>query len=97
MSHSRITIEMPVGSIEYLYVDLRTDRVLDAQAVSVSLSQTNEPSSWQPATWVGEAGKFRSARILLDGTLAPGSYRVFAKITDMPEAPIVLCGSLKII
>jgi hypothetical protein len=84
------------GSREYLYADIRTDRVLDAQAVVMSVSSTAAPSTWQSAEWTGSPGKFRSARILLDGTLPAGRYYVYARITDNPEAPIIEVGRLTV-
>lgn len=90
-------VKMVEGSIEYLYADIRTDRIIDAQAVSMSISDSDDPTAWQTAEWVGRASKFRSARILLDGTLPEGLYNVFARITDNPEVPIIHVGRLRII
>lgn len=90
-------VESVRGSIEYLYADLRADDVLDTQAVSISISPTNAPGDWTAATWVGNPGKVRTARVLLDGTLTPDLYHVFARITDAPEAPIISLGRLKVV
>lgn len=85
------------GSIEYIYAELTTDRVLNDQLVSIAITASSSPQSWMGAQWVGDAGKYRAARVLLDGTLAKGRYNVFARITDHPEAPIIKVGRLKIV
>ncbi len=97
MSCKTNEVKMIQGSVEYLYADIRTDRVLDTQAVALSISDDDVPTAWIPAEWTGSASKFRSARILLSGTLPTGLYHVFARITDMPEAPIILVGRLRIV
>lgn len=95
---TRNGLEIIQGSTEYIYADIRADRVLDTQAVTISVSPTNEPGAWVSAAWVGAPGKFRSARLLLDtSTLAAGGYWVFAKITDTPEAPIIFVGRLHVV
>lgn len=89
-------VRMVQGSVEYIYADIRTDRLLDTQAVSMAVALDGSPAVWQSAEWVGPASKFRSARILLDGALARGVYTVYARITDAPEAPIIEVGKLRI-
>lgn len=89
-------ISVASTSIEYLYVDVSTDVTLDVQPVAVGIGTTVEDVTWHDATWQGEAGTDRSARILLDGTLEPGVYRVFVRITDSPEIPVVKAGVLRV-
>lgn len=90
-------VKMVEGSVEYLYADIRTDRVLDQQSVVMNVSDTDDPgTTWRDAEWVGPPGKFRSARILIDGNLSEGVYYIFAKITDAPEVPIIPVGKLRI-
>ena len=85
------------GSKEYLYVDITADQALDDQPVEVAVT-TARPAvdSWQAATWVGDVGTSRSARILLDGLLTVGAYTVWVRLTDNPEVPILNAGRLKI-
>lgn len=90
-------IEVIQGSREYLYADIRADRTLNTQVIELSISPVNTPMSWTPATWVGQAGKFRAAQIMLDGTLVPDLYYVFARITDSPEVPIIAVGRLRVV
>lgn len=89
-------LKIPEGSIEYLYADLRADRLLNTQAVSMLITSKTVPGVWVAAQWTGTPSRARSARILLDGTLARGTYSVYARITDIPEAPIISVGQLKI-
>jgi hypothetical protein len=93
-------VKMVQGSIEYLYADIRADRVLDTQAVAMCVTPDTTPSTasdaWRSAAWTGPVGKYRSARILVDGDLPRGLYNVFARITDMPEAPIIPVGKLRV-
>lgn len=84
------------GSVEYLYADIRTDRVLDTQPVAFAFTTAANPSSWISGSWVGSPGEFRSARVLMDGSLTPGLYNVFARITDNPEAPVFQVGRLRV-
>jgi hypothetical protein len=93
MSHE---VKVPIGSVEYLYVDIKTDRQLDSQAVEIALSVDLPPTVWLSAEWQGSAGTFRSARVLLDGTLAKGVYDIWARITDNPETPIIHAGRLRV-
>lgn len=93
MSHE---VKVPVGSVEYLYVDIKTDRLLDTQAIEVAFSVDLPPTLWHTASWQGDPGKFRSARVLLDGSLAKGVYDIWARVTDNPETPIIHAGRLRI-
>lgn len=90
-------VKIVQGSVEYLYADIRADRVLDTQAVFISISDTTGPDAWEPAQWVGSPGRYRSARLLLDGSLVPDLYSVFVRILDTPEAPITEVGKLRIV
>ena len=99
MSCNGTTGELKIvqGSIEYIYAELSADRMLDDQAISMAVTTAASPGSWVAASWVGEPGFYREARILLDGSLTPGRYNVFARISDQPEAPIINVGKLRII
>lgn len=85
------------GSVEYLYADIRADHVLGTQAVEMSLSNDATPGPWVAAEWVGDPGKYAAARVLLDGTLTPGIYNVYVKISDQPEVPIIFAGRMRIV
>lgn len=74
------------GSVEYVDVLLNSDVTLDAQMVEFSL----RPDEWFPATWIGSPGNSRVARALVDFSLYyTGTYRLRARITDLPEVPIM--------
>lgn len=89
-------IEMEKGSIEYLYADVVSDVTLDQQVVEMALAETLASVTWLPAAWMGASGLARTARVLLDGTVAEGKYQVFVKIHDNPEVPIIKAGTLRI-
>lgn len=93
---SDTTIEIPLGSVEYLYADLTGDILLDG-TVEMALGGAPDAVTWEPADWVGDVGMSRSARVLLDGSLAQGTYNVWARVTDTPEAPIIKCGRVKVV
>lgn len=89
--------EIVKGSVEYLYVDVTGDVVLDSQPVRLAFATTlTSSSTWVDATWMGSAGTSRSCRYLLDGLLAVGKVNIFVKITDSPEIPIIKAGTLRV-
>lgn len=90
-------IEIPYGSREFLYADVTADVTLDAQVVEIGVGRTVTDATWLAAGWQGDAGTTRSARALLDGTLALGKWSVFVRITDNPEIPIIHAGVLRVI
>ena len=90
MSH----IVMPVGSVEYLFADVSADQTLISQPVEIGLGTSLTTVTWSTASWIGDVGTTRTARILLDGTLTAGRYLIFVRITDDPETPIVKAGVL---
>lgn len=100
------------GSIEYLEVVFADHDALDVGSFSldsgaVTLS-LDEGATWLTAAWVNPAflthvvgvGKraARTARTLLNtGPLDRGTYPVWSKFVDAPEAPIDLNGILRVI
>lgn len=92
-------IEIPQGSVEYLYADVTCDRILDEQPVALAIATvitSVDADEWEEAEWVGDPDNARSARLLLDGSLPAGKYQVFVRITDTPEVPIVKAGTLRV-
>lgn len=92
MSDRRI---MYAGTVEYLGVTITADVTLDTQPVAVSFDR----ATWNPATWTGSAGLVRTAHLLIgDDVPLPekGTWAVYARVTDNPEAPIVEAGVLEV-
>lgn len=92
MSERRV---MYAGTIEYLGVTLTSDQTLDTQPVAVSFDRT----TWHNATWTGTAGLTRTARVLVGDTVPlpqKGTWTVYTRVTDNPEAPIVAAGVLEV-
>lgn len=93
---SDTTIEVPQGTVEYLYADVVADRTLNSQPVEIGLGTTVTAATWDDAQWTGASGTSRSCRILLDGSQVAGRYAIFVRITDTPEIPIIKAGYLKV-
>lgn len=97
-----VTPTIPAVSVEYIFVPVTSSVVLDTQTVEFAFltSAPDADTSWIAATWVGEAAKTRSARVLIGPgsavPLAPGTYQVWVRVHDTPEVPVRLAGSLKI-
>ena len=89
-------IELAQGTVEYLYADVTADHILDSQPVRIAVATSVTTAVWQEATWVGDPGLTRSARLLLDGSLGAGKYGVFVQITDEPEIPIFKAGVVRV-
>ena len=89
-------VKIPVGSVEYLYADVTGDVALEGP-VEMGLGVGADEVVWQEAQWVGDVGTSRSARLLLDGSLAVGTYYLFARVTDSPEVPVLSCGKVKVV
>lgn len=60
--------------------------------IELAVTQNNErPTNFQvPATLGDEIG------IMVDG-YAVGSYTVWAKVTDAPEVPVIVCGHFRVV
>lgn len=84
------------ASFEYLSIPVSANVTL-SQTVQVAITRDQpEAGDWQTATWQGSAGTTRTARIGPIGPLATGDWLVFVRITDSPEIPVLLAGSLLI-
>lgn len=83
------------GSTEYLDITVRCDFTLSAQPVAFSF---DEGATWLTAAWIGTAGLTRTARLLIDDTNAPSGTgaKVYVKITDSTEIPILDAGRLNV-
>ncbi len=87
---------IPRGSKEFLSVPVTLTG--DAVPVNPTVHMAVIPvrthpvaTDWRVAQWLTTR-----ARILLDGTLAPGVYGVWVRVTDVDEVPIRYAGQLTI-
>lgn len=91
------TRTMYTGTVEYLAATLTSEDgiTLAAQPVYFSFDRT----TWLQGEWTGAVATTRVARVLLDGSKlpTPGQYPVYVRVTDNPEAPVTLAGSLNVI
>lgn len=81
------------GTTEYLHIPVTSAEVL-SDTVEVSFDR----STWHAASWIGDPGTTRTARILLGGAvpLPARSTNVYIRFTDSPEMPVVNAGVLTI-
>lgn len=90
------SVSIPRESVEYVRAVVTVDGVEVTAGVSVAITAaTARPSSWTAAVVVDG----HAAVLVGPGTgnaLAPGTYRVWAKVTDSPEVPVVDCGLVTI-
>lgn len=94
---NEIVVEVQTGSIEYVNASVTGDVTLDTQAVAMAIMAVGtKPTAgdWVAAAWTGVAGTTRSCRRLLAGTEAAGLYRVFVKVTDTPEVPVLAVAGI---
>lgn len=95
------SVTIPRGSIEYVKARVTADVTLDdTVGVAISLS-VNGVHNWLTAEWTGTEGTQRVARTssaltFSTGNYPLGSYSVFVKLTDSPEAPIISAGTLRV-
>lgn len=80
------------GTAEYLTLTVVGNVTLDAQAVEFSFDKV----TWITAAWQGSSGTTRKARIFLEEDDLPTatSNKVYVRITDDPEIPILIAGTL---
>lgn len=90
------------STIEYIRSSVTASVTLDAQVVEMQLtaktptgSPPQTPVSWQAAAWVGAAGTTRTCRSLF-GPLNPGQYDLWVRVTDTPEVPVRVSGTVTV-
>jgi hypothetical protein len=81
-------------TLEFLpvVVTVDGDPVTDGVEIAVT-DTTSRPEDWEPAATLGDA-----IGVMVDGaTLGVGTFRVFARVTDAPEVPVVDAGTFRVI
>jgi len=68
---------------------------LDGEPVTTDVefaitNMTNRPSDWAPATVLQD-----QIGVMIEN-LSVGTYKVWARITDSPEIPVIDCGSFAV-
>ena len=92
---------IPKGNVEYLRADVTsTDGTTLDAPITVQLCivvDDAEPAGFVAASWQGTAGTTRVAQSDAVHTYSTsGKHQIYAKLTDAPEAPIVLCGTVTV-
>ncbi|HJV99425.1 MAG TPA: hypothetical protein VJ617_10055 [Arthrobacter sp.] len=77
----------PRESVEFQPVNVTQDGI----AVTSGLSFAVVADGTRPTTFTAATVLDGKSGVLLTG-LTPGTYRVFAKLTNSPEIPVIDCG-----
>ena len=94
--------KIPRGSVEYLKAIVTADDTLDdGVTVELSLTPIGGTHTWLAGTWVGAEDTTRVARTSSEVTFSTANYpastyKVFVRLTDNPEAPILDAGIVRI-
>lgn len=85
------TNSYPRETVEFQPIVITKDGVpVTTGVVTAIVAHGTRPTTWTAATVLGlEIG------VMISG-LTPGTYDVYAKITDSPEIPVMDCGSFAI-
>lgn len=86
-------------SKEYIKVPVTAPAGIDlgAQAVSIAVVDVAArplSSDYKTATWDGTSAKTLVGPGVLP--LAPGNYKVWVKVTDNPEVPVLAAGTITV-
>lgn len=102
MTATLTDLQISVASTQYIRVPVTEASGADPTADSVSMAfpvTGEEPSVFYSGSWVTISG-INYARCLVgpsaSATLEVGYYDVFVKITDSPETPVLLSGTLEV-
>ena len=74
-------------SVEFQPVDVKLAGVSITESVSFSIV----PDGDRPVTFVPAGVYGGKAGVMIQG-LGPGTYRIFAKVNNSPEVPVIDCG-----
>jgi hypothetical protein len=77
----------PRESVEFQPVTVTRDGFTVSTGVSFSIV----PDGDRPTTWTAAISINGKTGCMVSG-LARGTYRIFAKIADSPETPVIDCG-----
>lgn len=81
----------PRETLEFQGLTIKKDGVVTTTGIEVCIvAHGSRPTGWAPATVLGaEIG-------IMINIATPGSYNVWARITDAPEIPVINCGLVSI-
>lgn len=86
-------------SVEYVKVPVTTPAgvTITSQPVSIAVvADTARPvtGDWKTATWNGNVAQTLVGPGVL--ALTPGNYKVWVKVTDSPEVPVLSAGTITV-
>jgi hypothetical protein len=100
--HAMTDIRIPRDSVEFVKARVTADQTLsDSVGVELSLTPIGGVHTWLAGEWEGTEDTTRIARTSSEVTFssanyAARTYRVFLRLTDNPETPILDAGTLRI-
>lgn len=68
---------------------------IDGQVITAGVQFAITAGSERPTVWLDPVLIGGKAGLMIDGP-APGLYRVWARVTDAPEQPVIDCGTFVI-
>lgn len=86
-------------SVEYVKVPVTApaDISITSQPVSIAVvdvAARPAPGDWKTASWDGNTAKTLIGPGVLP--LSPGTYKVWVKVTDSPEVPVLVAGTITV-
>lgn len=83
----RATMSYPRETTEFQPVNVQVDGV----EVTTNLDLTIVPNGQRPSVWAAPYALDGKTGVMITG-LAPGLYRIWARVTDNPEVVVIDCG-----
>ena len=83
-----MTNAYPRESVEFQPVTVTRDGLI----VTTGLSFAIVPDGDRPEAFVAAVTISGKTGVMIDGLLARGTYRIFAKVIGPPEEPVIDCG-----
>ena len=87
----------PRETVELVSVVVTVDGTPVTENVQVAVTPAYDgtrPADWVDATVLGDSIGYMLGA--LTATAYPATFRVWAKVTDTPEVPVVDCGTFKL-
>lgn len=96
-------IEKSRGSVEHLHVSVTADVALTAgMTVAIAIGRASDGTyTWLAAGWTGAEAVTRTAVTSTVVTFSTANYplrtyKIYVKVTDTPEVPVIEAGELEI-
>jgi len=87
-----VTNYYPRETTEFVPVTVTVDGVSVTSGVQFSITN----GQTRPTVWMESVTLDDQIGFMLTAPLTVGAYRVWAKVTDSPEIPVIECGSYRV-